>query len=272
MPLNSGDNSVTNQGPIYKFETLSPTQYFCLHQWAAGKFSVSGTNPLPWSDPMLARDMIDAGNCVGAPFSPGIEVTWISRNAPIYQKPLMFKVANFHGSNNEIEAYYAANGLSTTEDEALGEGCQPGDLTKRMAIPWMADFQECTVQTPNITNPRINQFADGTGIEMPPTYFVYWWPPQSPMHIMTGSLNPDAQVLDAIVSNIAQQPVIAAGQRVPYQRGINSIAQMISNWNRLGFIVNRGTDAFPYFVEEERGFGQLAQYWFNNLPANQSPS
>ena len=89
-----------------------------------------------------------------------------------------------------------------------------------MAIPWQSDFQECTVQTPNTTVPTVNQFADGTGIDISPAYYVYWWPPQSPMHVMTGSMNPQDQVLDALVSVKLQQSVVPAGQRVSYQRGI----------------------------------------------------
>lgn len=257
LPLNSGDNSVTNDGPIYKFETLSPTQYFFLHQWAAGRFTVGGQR--------AARDLPDRldeasiGNCVGAPFSPGIETTWITRNAPIYAGLARLKVAHHDGSNADLEAYYRQNGLSTTADEAEGQGCEPGDLTKRMAIPWQSDFQECTVQTPNITNPAVNQFADGTGIEVPPAYYVYWWPPQSPMHVMSGSLEPADQVLDAVVSRIDGQPIIPAGQRVPYQRGISTVQDMLDSWSRLGFVVNQGPPAMPYFVETERNNQALVQ-------------
>lgn len=264
MPLNSGDNSVTNSGPIYKFETLSPTQYFFLRQWAVGKFT---TDEPPGGDAADRLDEASVGNCVGAPFSPGIETTWIVRNAPIYDTPMHLRVAHFDGDNTRTQAYYRENGLSTTADEAEGQGCEPGDLTKRMAIPWQADFQECTVQTPNITNSTVNQFADGTGIEVPPTYYVYWWPPQSPMHVMTGSIEPNDQVLDALVSRIAGQPVVPAGQRVPYQRGIDSVQDMIDNWSRLGFIVNQGPEHYPYFVETERNNQGLAQQIISKLPS-----
>lgn len=257
MPLNSGDNSVTNSGPIYKFETLSPTQYFFMNQWAEGKFTVDqSVEPVDFAQQL---DQADIGNCVGAPFSPGIETTWITRNAPIYQSVGRLKVAHYKGSNGKIDEYYRENGLSTTADEAEGQGCEPGDLTKRMAIPWQSDFQECTVQTPNITNPSVNQFADGTGVEVPPAYYVYWWPPQSPMHVVTGSLGPDDQVLDAVISKIADQPIIPAGQRVPYQRGIQSPQDMIDSWSRLGFIVNQGPPDYPYFVETERNNQALVQ-------------
>ncbi|MEM7573651.1 MAG: CTQ-dependent lysine 6-oxidase LodA [Bacteroidota bacterium] len=258
LPLNSGDNSVTNSGPIYKFETLKATQYFFLYQWAVGKFEVDPQKSLSLKDQL---DQADAGNCVGAPFSPGIETTWIVRNATIYEKPLQLKLAHFEGQNSATQLFYRENGLSTTADEADGLGCEPGDMTKRMAIPWQSDFQECTVQTPNMTIPSVNQFADGTGIEVPPAYYVYWWPPQSPMHVVTGAQQPQDQVLDAIVSGIAGQPIIPAGQRVPYQRGILNPQDMIDSWSRLGFIINQGPEDYPYFVETERNFqafGQLA--------------
>lgn len=257
LPLNSGDNSVTNSGPVYKFATLSVTQYFFLYQWAQGNFVVE-----PFSqDPIEALDEAGVGNCVGAPFSPGIETTWIVRNHPIYSEPFQLKLAHFEDqSNANIAAYYRKHGLSVTADEAEGQGCEPGDLTKRMAIPWQADFQECTVQTPNITNPSINQFSHG--IEAPPAYYVYWWPPQSPMHVMTGSVDAGDQVLDALISkdlNLGQS-IIPAGQRLPYQRGIESTQDMIDNWSRLGFIINQSKiAAYPYFVESERDNQALGQ-------------
>lgn len=258
MPLNSGDNSVTNTGPIYKFFTLSATQYFVMTQWARGCFD---NDDLPAQSLSSRLDEASVGNCVGAPFSPGIEVTWSSRNAPIYQAPFQLKLAHYDGSNAQLAAYYDESGLSTTADEADGQGCEPGDMTKRMAIPWQADFQECTAQTPNISNASVNQAQTPSAqIENPPTYYVYWWPPQSPMNVVTGALGPDEQVLDAVSSPYQQQNIMPAGIRMPYQRGIQDPASMVANWSRLGFIVNQGTDDYPYFVEAERDSGGLVQY------------
>ena len=84
---------------------------------------------------------------------PGIEVTWSTRNPAIYAAPYRIKQAH-------DEAYYAQNGLSTTADECEGGGCEPGDLTKRMAIPWQADFFQCTAQFINFTDPT-SQHAGG---------------------------------------------------------------------------------------------------------------
>lgn len=257
MPLNSGDNSVTNTGPIYKFETLSPTQYFYLFQWSQGKFSTEEPPKMPLTEHL---DRADASNCVGAPFSPGIEVTWSVRSPAIYQGLLHLKLAHIDGEDYHFMMdFYQQNGLSLERNETEGGGCEPGDMTKRMAIPWMADFQECTVQTPNITNIHVNQLVDGSGIEVPPAFYVYWWPPQSPFNVTTGTQNPQDQVLDAFVSDIDGQTIIPQGQNVEYQRGIDSPAAMIQQWFMLGFVLNRGTEEIPYLVETERNFGQLAQ-------------
>lgn len=233
MPLQSGSNSVSNE-LIDKFLTLTETQYFMLGQWAAGKFTVGEpAEPLPGVHPL---DQASVGNCVGGPMCPGIEVTWSTRNPPIYAKPYQIK-------HRFTELHYFEHGLSTTHDECEGGGCEPGDLTKRMAIPWQADFFQCTAQFINFTNPLINK-ADG--IPVPPTYYGYWWPPQSPMYVLSGANTVEEQ----------QAAGVPAGFQVYYPRGINSFSQMINAWSYMGFIVNQNAAPegrqYPYFVEKER--------------------
>ena len=235
MPLNSGSNSVFNQeGLIDKFLTLTETQYFFLHQWAAGNFE---TKPPPKVDTVTALTEASAGNCVGGPFCPGIEVTWSTRNANIYSAPRQIR-------QRHPISYYNSHGLDPAEDEtATPDGCEPGDLTKRMAIPWQADFFQCSVQYINFTNPAVNK--DG-GIPTPPTYYAYWWPPQSPWQVITGDVGTDGQAL-------AGTP---AGFQVMFTRGINTFSQMIDYWHYMGFLVNHNTapfgEVFPYIVEQER--------------------
>lgn len=274
MPLNSGDNSVTNT-LIYKFLTLTPTQYFFLHQWARGLFD-PGTAAPDDHDGVIELDRQVLGNLVGGPFSPGIETTWIVRNALLYSKPFNIAIAHWTGSNADLEAFYDKNGLSLTSDPQNGDATEPGDLTKRMAIPWQADFFDCTVQTPNAFNPNVNQSSADDGVQVPPSFYVYWWPPQSPMHVQAGSLSAGDQVLDGFISsqpgqltganginiNIQSQngfSLTAAGQPVAYARGINSFGQMVSSWADLGFILNMGPRDYPFFTEQQRNATFLAQ-------------
>lgn len=231
MPLNSGSNSVSNRWPFQKFLGLTDTQYFLLGQWAAGKFTTAPPPP----DPIHPLTHASVGNCVGGPMCPGIEVTWSLWNPNIYKAPYHIKVRN---------ANYAKTGLSLERDEcASTDGCEPGDLTKRMAIPWQADFFQCTIQYINYTLPNRNK---ENGIPVPPTYYAYWWPPQSPMYVMSGD-----DTIELQAESGAQ-----AGLQVYYPRGINSFAQMIQGWSYLGFVVNRNDgparSRYPYFVERER--------------------
>ncbi|MFL6677325.1 MAG: CTQ-dependent lysine 6-oxidase LodA [Burkholderiaceae bacterium] len=274
MPLNSGDNSVSNT-LIYKFLTLTPTQYFFLRQWARGLFD-AGTPGPDLRDGVTGLDRAVLGNLVGGPFSPGIETTWIVRSPKLYRRPFSYDVAHWTGSLQSMTDYYRQNGLSLRSDPQDGDGAEPGDLTKRMAIPWQADFYDCTVQTPNVSSPIVNQSPADDGVQVPPAFYVYWWPPQSPMHVVAGDLDPGNQVLDGYVSSQAAQfngvngltlnvqsqggfNITAAGQPVSYGRGINSFMQMTTSWQDLGFIVNAGAADYRYFVERERNTGYLAQ-------------
>ncbi|HEV7668928.1 MAG TPA: CTQ-dependent lysine 6-oxidase LodA [Thermoanaerobaculia bacterium] len=249
VPLNSGSNSVTNQ-KIDKFQGLTNTQYFLLGQWAKGKFTVGRGRPFP----VHALDRAAAGNCVGHPMSPGIEVTWTLRNPVLYESP--YRIKHFRD-----EAYYREHGLSPDGDESGGwyarvglpapagvvvqDGCEPGDLTKRMSPPWMADFYQCTTEYINFSDPKRNA-TDITQIPPPPTYYAYWWPPQAPMYVMTGGMTQAEQ-------NAAGVP---AGYSVLFLRGANNIANLVIAWSYMGFIVNQNTTpegrSYPYFVERER--------------------
>jgi L-lysine 6-oxidase len=234
MPLNSGSNSVRTNDYIDKFLTLSETQYFLFQQWAEGKFDRAERPDAGWT----SLDRPSVGNCVGSPMCPGIEVTWNFRNPKIFASPYRIRFAH-------DEAYYAQHGLDPAHDETSGSGCEPGDLTKRMAIPWQADFFNCTAQFINFTDTKVNK--DDNLIPVPPTYYSYWWPPQSPMYVISSQIEVEDQRAAGVM----------AGYPVYYQRGINTYAEAIEAWSYLAFIVNQNVSpngrSYGYFVEQERG-------------------
>ncbi len=246
MPLNSGSNSVTNHN-ISKFVSLTPTQYFFFRQWAEGKFERSGIQRTRLAPHPLDRAAI--GNCVGAPMSPGIEVTWSLRNPALYQDDDPYRIAA------QPAAEIARNGLTPSRDETEGGGCQPGDLTKRMAIPWQADFFLCGAQPVSFLDPLINKSTEGSHVEHlppPPTFAAVWWPAQSPMFVYSGADTADAQSLDGGIS---------MGERARFQRGVNTFLQSVLAWRYLGFVTNRNSgedaDDFPFYAESERNFGKF---------------
>lgn len=261
MPLNSGSNSVSNE-TIVKFCALNDTQYFMFKQWADGHFE---NNPNYAPFPVSKEDEASVGNCVGLPMCPGIEVTWSLQNPKIYSEP--FVIADFKGPDG-----YNKTGLTPSRDECEGGGCEPGDLTKRMACPWQADFFQCTIQAINFTNPDFNKDDRVTESEiktvnvwkesqtkyedeqsfvkepvhepLPPTYYSYWWPPQSPWDVLTGETTLEGQM----------HGHLPAGQQMNYARGINSFVQMVEHWSAMAFIRNTNSQGagFPYFAETER--------------------
>lgn len=235
MPLNSGSNSLYNPPmPIDKFLTLTETQHFLLGQWASGQFSLAAAPVEPIAMQLTRASL---GNCVGAPLCPGIEVCWNVRQPNIYESPLRIR-------HRHDEAYYCVNGLDPTLDETADAlGCEPGDLTKRMASPWQADFQDCTAQPVHFTDPQTTNVSH---MPAPPTYYAPWWPPQSPLQVLTGDMTADSQAL-------AGTP---GGYQVTYARGIRSAEEMVNAWHYLAFVVNQTAGPyaamFPYLTEQER--------------------
>ena len=235
MPLNAGTNPVSNRN-IDKFMSLTLTQYKLLKQWAEGKFTAGAPAPNPPGIHPL--DQASVGNCVGHPMSPGIEVSWNTRNPIIYETP-------YHLKHRFDEAHYQKHGLDPLHDECTGGGCEPGDLTKRMSPPWQADFYQCTIEYINFTDPNSNlDFA--TGIPTPPTYYTYWWPPQAPMYVMSGAMTIEEQ----------QAAGVTAGYQVYFLRGAPNISLLVECWKYMGFVLNQNTGPdrreYPYFVEKER--------------------
>ncbi|NET55638.1 MAG: hypothetical protein F6K47_05550 [Symploca sp. SIO2E6] len=272
MPLNSGSNSVSNTS-IQKFLALTETQYFLLEQWSKGFFASNNPNsnlqPTVSKYPLSYQDCASIGNVVGLPQCPGIEVTWTTQNKNIYEK-----VDVVGGSNplsqlqikHSSEPFFVEPMRDETED--VNASCEPGDLTKRMAVPWQADFYNCSIQLVNYTDPDVNKVD---GFPKRPTYYNYWWPPQAPWNVING--------LNVIAStNIEEAATIQedsfdhemAGLQMNFARGINSYSQMVNGgWSSLGYIRNTQegdenySKLFPYFVETERNYDE---YTYTQVP------
>ena len=128
--------------------TLTRTQYEIMRRWAEGKFKADWAGP-PAAPAAITPDGLDRaaleGGCGGG-FFPGIEAGWILRNPAVYAEPFRFRELS-------------------VEDNATG--VTPGDVTKRSALPWQADFLKCgnnwwPAQRPNQVRPDA---AATTGVE-----------------------------------------------------------------------------------------------------------
>jgi hypothetical protein len=218
MPWLAGNNPITTDD-VSKYCALTETLMFLLSQWSKGLF-VNDTEPaqIPEPDPHTKASL---ENCVGGPFCPGIEMTWIAYLPELFSAPFQIK------PNADL-----SQPLGLGDDMQTGQ--QPGDLTKRMALPWQADFNECSDQT--IKNAQVENTLP-------------WWPSQRPLMVQ---IRGDGGPLDI--------------KTVPWSRGLPSDTPppgenrndkpgdlaMVSQWPNLGFLVNVGTDFDPEFLEVQR--------------------
>lgn len=170
MPAHLGDAGES-------FLTLRKTQYFFLERWNAGKGNyLAGPGLVPGPGEML--DKATFVNCLGGRFSPGIDLTFVMREAAIYQlpwtgpgpfrlraKPLVY--ANAHTAGVPL----LTAGYVPRHVEA--DGLEPGDLGKFMALPWHTDYNSCATHPPS-PNPAGNRT-------------LFWsWPAQRPVAVYTG--------------------------------------------------------------------------------------
>jgi hypothetical protein len=218
MPLLSGDEGDCEEGKPDRWMYLLETQYTILEQWAQGKFQDDWPPPppatnfetIPLADQPGALDFASLSRCVGGPFFPGIEITYIAREKQLYDEPFRFDAT----------------------------AIKPGDITKRMAVPWQADFYECQ---------------------------IHWWPAQRPDYVLNEEeFKTDASLFPYEEKSSALD--LAMLQRLPWDRGVGQRLRfteadstpsvppattprealpgdndMVDKWSSLGFVARRTT-------------------------------
>ena len=267
MPLLAGDNPISNTAAS-KFLRLTDYQLFLLRQWAEGSFynevlegwvkkdQINTFRPYDQWVNRTARDL-DQGvlsNLLGGAFCPGGEVTWIIRNPAIYKEPYRIKAdpdfynfrqtaANANANSRQLpvpeEDYVAATGNTLSQDSDFRRGLQPGDLTKYSALPWQADFNECSIQNINVTyedwntiNPK-SAHDEWAKLEEK-VWNTLWWPAHRPMQTYE------------VVGFSDGSPIY---QYLNWARGVPQTNEgdlkMVTEWSRLGFVIRN-----PYIPEK----------------------
>ena len=133
---------------------LTPTQYEILKKWSDGDFVDDWKGDPPRRTSHITPDGLDRAQleaCAGGPLFPGLEASWLLRDHYAF-----------------VEAFRVSHA-----------GRRAGDVTKQMAVPWQADFNECE--------------QDGE---------YGWWPSQRPDDVYPD--DGDAQVpwkRDLVVTN-----------------------------------------------------------------------
>jgi hypothetical protein len=210
MPQLSGDEGDQKKDEPATWLKLTKTRYEMMRRWAEGDFEADWKGE-PKPERKVTPEGLDRAaleNCSGGPFFPGIEAAWIMRNASVYAEPFRF-------DHLQLAA---------------------GDVTKRSALPWQADFFECR---------------------------EHWWPAQRPDEVLTlanfnhlKELDQKLAKLDpksAAFKNLKAQIDDLWRQREPWARGLpekNPAGDraMVNDWHRLGFLVNQTKDGAPLLL------------------------
>lgn len=215
MPQLSGDEGDATIGKPETWLTVTKAVYSLLQRWANGEFESDwpGQAPqatafemLPLALQPAALDRASLEFCVGGAFFPGIEITYIARYPELYAEPFRFDAKKLI----------------------------PGEITRRMAVPWQADFYECQ---------------------------VHWWPAQRPDDVLSAQAY--AQALSDFSADVqAGKLAQAVTDRLRWDRGVgdhwvNPEAElppgarparsgdndMVDKWRTLGFVAPVHTGA-----------------------------
>jgi len=207
------------------FLSLTQVQYALLEQWAKGNFDPdwSGSEPpIPPPGEITPEGLDRAAleNCVGGPFYPGIEVSWLIRRKELYSEPFRLLIPK----TPETES----PGSLPLRIGPLDFG--PGFFSQQMALPWQADFYDCHKEehtTPGKKN-----------------YFFMWWTAQRPDDVFPSG--GDEQVrwvreFDKHAKDPADPDALDNFER---------FNQMQKNWPKLKFLIRAPQDANHDFEEE----------------------
>lgn len=249
MPLLVGDNPINNELPS-KFLRLTDTQLFILKQWAEGKFINEEDEWNPASlkaidGPGRALDKEILSNALGGSFCPGGEFGWIMRNPSIYREPYRLKAdpdfynfgqtpANAYIKPDLKYAYLTDTALS--QDSDYKKGLQPGDLTKAIALPWQADFNECSIQPVDVTYEGFNKGypdnpADPRSKSAKEVWETLWWPAHRPMQVFQ---------VTSVQNGKANYEFVDWAKGIP--QTYEGDLKMVKSWWKLGFVISN-----PYF-------------------------
>jgi hypothetical protein len=167
-----------------------------MRQWSIGKFKKDGEAPrAPLPSAAISPEGLDRSaleNCVGGPFFPGIEISWLVRKPEIYSEPFRIALGSKIGP--------------------LTVG--PGFFTQQMALPWQADFRDCTREP--VTDP----------LKGNPTSAM-WWAAQRPDDVYP-EVDPTGKV-----------PWTRAPHFLAGDDEVGRFAEMKDNWFKQGFVAKR---------------------------------
>ncbi|TIL65612.1 LodA/GoxA family CTQ-dependent oxidase [Mesorhizobium sp.] len=215
--------------------SVTPTQYDHLQRWAAGKFidDWSGAAPVPPTFASLsAKDQVvhleraALHECLGGPFHPGIEITWVMRLSRLWSGPYRLKVLP---TDEPAKQNY---GDTLTPATCIGpagpfDGVAAGALTRFLGVPWQTDGTSCNSSA---------DYFPSTFLSMPT-----FWGARVPDQVLAAANYERAAQLNPAKSSVQAQKHFML--RVDWLRDIRGpdyyyrLDKMVNEWAELGMVL-----------------------------------
>jgi len=231
MPAAYGDyfeaaNSRGDKSDPAYLHSVSKLQYALLRAWQQGDF-VEDWEQVPASPPAITPVGLDRAaleNMSGGAFYPGMEASWLFVKKEVWEKP--FRLAR----NRTVGTI-----------PVPGEGrrdviVEAGAFSQQMALPWQADFLDCSAGS--VDDPSVAGGQRRVG----------WWPMTRPDEVFPFDRPKDRRPWARVAD-----PQTPLGFRE-----MQSENEMVNLWSTLGFVVETTPDGAPK---------DLYEVEFNKAPA-----
>ncbi|SMF20333.1 hypothetical protein SAMN06265365_104289 [Tistlia consotensis] len=258
IPYMLGDGVNYDGSPLQWFQ-FPKLQYQHLQAWAAGDFvddlhdaaadAVEALEDLPVE--LQPRALTEAAlePCSGGAFHPGVELTYYLRLAPMYARAKDPKAEPFRIAHGDRARLVQTVGRLLTAEKAFegsksknGEVPPPigpqmaGDLTRWMGLPWQCDAFSCQQVLLQENFPT-----------------AVWWPALLPIDVL-----PEVYYRQLLRTDLSPDERLKFFEnRVAWSRGVagigyhangsywDGITNMITLWERMGFVVKRPGPSDP---------------------------
>ena len=279
IPYMMGDGVNYDGSPLQWFQ-FPELQYWYLEQWRDGNFTndlhdkhadaVTSIEQMAIQDQPAALTEAALEPLSGGAFHPGVELTYYLRLPGMFARNYKPDAELFRIEHGERKSLVQDLGLLLTPTIALhGTADQkapigpqsPGDLTRWMGLPWQCDAFSCQVI------PLQEDFPAAV-----------WWPALLPIDVL-----PEANYQQMMRTDLsAGERVKFFNSRVAWSRDVagvgyhanasywDGITNMITLWERMGFVVKRPgpkdpdrPDSIPSEVYVEVGRADTMAFRFN---------
>ena len=232
---------------------VTPTQYAHLQRWLAGNASDDwpGAPPTPLTFAALSSaeqiahlERAALTDCLGGPFHPGIELTWVMRLPRLWKGAYRLNVLP---TDQPARQNF---GAILTPAACIGpkgpyDGVAAGALTRFMGVPWQTDEASCNSSA---------DYSPWTFLSMP-TY----WGARVPDQVFAAANYDRAAALDPKRSLVQAHKHLML--RVDWLRDVREtgyeerIAKMVEKWWELGMVlpVENTPAHLPHDTRVEQG-------------------